>query len=151
MTLALIGSSVSCTGDQRDGESHICTLIGCLSGLTVSFDGRFDPKLTYLFEISEIKPTSEMVPMAGCTLTSPVEGGHQLRCASTGEYVVEDLARFPSDRDIQKIVVNVSASEGPGAPVQIGTQTFEPVYTSTEINGPGCGVCRRATANVTIP
>jgi hypothetical protein len=150
-TVALVLAAVC--GCGIEGEHHspmFCTLIGCLNGLTVGFDGNFDPQVTYLFDISEVISPSETAPMASCTRAMPSNDVLQINCTTTREVTSDgDSVRFPNDVNVHKIVVTVSKVDG--ATVPLGSQTLEPVVTSAEINGPGCGVCTSARAGVTIP
>ena len=128
-------------------RGHVCTLIGCRDGLTISLDGRFDVGTTYQVVVDSLPTPPESVPLLSCTL-SPSDGGQELSCGPAGlgvQHIEIGRATFISDTTLRRVQITISSG---GAPV---TQTFDVAYTSSEINGPGCGVCIQAAIHVTIP
>ena len=93
----------------------------------------------------------------GCTLAACLGGvqitldGHFdarriILCSSDDTYADFEEGIRIQDTTIQKLLVTVSANG-----TLLGEQTLEPVYTSSEINGLGCGVCTNAEVHLTIP
>ncbi len=139
-------------------EGRVCTLIGCYSELTIQFHGgNFvdggvpgdggAPAETLDINI-ETQEGQDFLPLMTCSFATALShsGGHELRCTSSRTHREDFEATHIEDTSLRTIRVTVSA-----AGRQISQETFSLMWTSREVNGPGCGVCTQATAMVTLP
>jgi hypothetical protein len=127
--------------------SQRCTAIGCEEGLTIEFRVDADggvPATGDLDIAIEIEELQQFVPIMTCVMT--VAGTRQLLCASTYDHRTGYSNVIIRDNRLERVRVTVS-----GAGTQISQQTFTLEYTSSEINGEGCGVCTRAGVVVEVP
>jgi hypothetical protein len=126
--------AVASTAAACDGQSD-CGNVGCLTGLNLSFDG-LDASLTYQIVVAVTKPADGIVGIAECMLV-PVAGASQrLYCSSGASHSETGNLLNIRDTSLQQIQVTVSTNG-----TQVVQQTIDVTYTSSEINGPGCGVC----------
>jgi hypothetical protein len=123
-----------------------CGLVGCARGLSITFDANFSQAATYDVVVSVVTATPETVPIVTCTLVASGGDGAQLLCASQEAHSELSNTLRIDDTTLSKILVSVSMGGN-----TVAEQTFEPVYNTGEINGPGCGTCTSATVQMTIP
>lgn len=123
-----------------------CTAIGCESGLTVQFlvdaDGGVPPMGDLDITI-ENQVDQAFQPLMTCTMT--VHGTMQLLCDSTRAHRITPQGIVFSDTSLRRLRVTVSVDS-----TQIYQQSFTADYTSSEINGAGCGTCTQATIQVRL-
>jgi hypothetical protein len=126
---------------------HTCTLVGCLDGLNIQLDGKFETGKAYQLDISTITTTPEIVPFMRCSVARLTENNWDLRCNSAFPHseVLGNRIQIRTT-EFTKLKVVVSSSG-----MTLGEQTLDAGYTSKEINGPGCGVCTSALVSVTVP
>jgi hypothetical protein len=133
-------------GSSGCESSHACSLVGCLDGVIVSFTG-LGAHPSYDITITPVTTTPDVVPLATCTIDASDAGARQLTCTSSFETHDEfGLSVRIQDSTLQAIQISVSSD---GTPV--AQQTFDVSYQSSEINGPGCGVCTQASVSMTVP
>lgn len=126
--------------------SHVCATVGCLYGVTVSFTG-LGAHPSYDITIASVTPPPDVVPISTCTLDVTDGGSRQLACTSSSETVdVSGTTVRIQDNTLDSLQITVSSG---GA--QVAQQTFDVTYQSSEINGPGCGVCTTASLVMTVP
>jgi hypothetical protein len=116
-----------------------CADIGCLEAVTVSLDRPLAGSGAY-----EVDVTADGTPMK-CTTTLP--GGRSTTCSDSRVHPFVDatgLVGMAVDGRIRSLRVTVLRD---GA--QVADGTFQPVYEGVEVNGPGCGTCALATAELT--
>ena len=82
------------------------------------------------------KPADGIVPIANCLLVPEASGYSRLYCSSGGRHSEIGNTLNIEDTSLQQIQVTVSTNGS-----QVLQQTIDVAYTSSEINGPGCGVC----------
>ncbi|HZL19511.1 MAG TPA: hypothetical protein VFG23_17380 [Polyangia bacterium] len=123
-----------------------CGLVGCAQGLSITFDANFNQAATYDVVVSVVTATPETVPIATCTLVASDGGGAQLLCGSQEAHSEQSNTLRIEDTTLAKVLVSVSLGGN-----TVAEQTFEPAYTTAEINGPGCGTCTSASIQMTIP
>jgi hypothetical protein len=118
-----------------------------MDGLLISIHGgRTDAgSVTYEIEVAELTPTPEKVPLMTCSFT-PAADSPELHCSSVLSHAEFGDVIQIRDAQLKNVVVTISRD---GA--KLAEQNFQPVYTSREINGEGCGVCTNASATVNIP
>jgi hypothetical protein len=127
---------VAATAAACDGAAgQTCTLVGCRTGLNLAFDG-LDATVTYQIVVAVTAPADGVVPIASCVLMPDAGGSSRLYCSSGESHSEAGNLLNIEDTSLQQIQVTVSTS---GA--QVLQQTVDVTYTSSEINGPGCGVC----------
>lgn len=124
-----------------DGQS--CTTRACNEGLTISFAG-LSSATTYQIVVSNVTNTPESIPIATCTLAPDANGTPELSCNSSEVHTDVGSYLRIEDSTFQEIQVDISAD---GETVL--QQSYPVTYQSTEINGPGCGVCTQASITVT--
>lgn len=127
-------------------KEHACTLLGCLQGLSIYLDGKFDVGTAYSIDVALVTPAGAASIMTCSLAPSDAGGGGQVVCDS--QYQHSDFGRVIviNDTTLKKVQVTVSAGG-----VQLGQQTFPVTYAAVEINGPGCGTCTMAAIHVTTP
>jgi hypothetical protein len=135
IVLALLTAVAGC-------ENHLCTLIGCTDGLAITLDGTFDVGKVFQIDLAEITPTPEVVPFMTCSFapSAPGTAGQQLLCQSAVSH--SELVNIIQIRDYEPKKLSIKISS---AGALVSEQTFEPVFTTKEINGPGCGTCRQSS------
>lgn len=145
IVLAVLLAVAFLVGNGGCGE-HACGLVGCLNGLTVTFSGNYEAGATYTAVVNRVASVPETVPLATCQIEPSPEGGHRAVCTSaTVHSEIANSTRIEQN-DLTNLRVAVSRDG-----TQLGEQTFQPAYSSREINGPGCGVCTSASVSVEIP
>jgi hypothetical protein len=127
-------------------DSRGCTAIGCYQGLSITFGGNFTQSATYDVVVSVVTTTPETVPIATCTLVASDGGAAHLLCESQELHLEQSNTLRFDDTTLTKVLVSVSMGG-----TTVAEQTFEPAYTTREINGPGCGTCTSAAIQMTIP
>jgi hypothetical protein len=134
------------------GLPHSCTEIGCAHGLDIVFDGPPLAAGTRLqIQIDIVGQLPEPSPIIYCELSSSGGGNggpEQLLCNSYLR-ISESGTRTLKTGDVLLPMVMVTiSSDG----TELSQQTFTPVYTRTEPNGPDCGpVCMSSTIHVALP
>ncbi len=128
------------------GCGYSCTAIGCLDGLTISFDGTPDPTATLQIDISQVTATPEVVLAMTCSLSPNAAGGHTLLCSSPRSHSEFGNMVVIHDYSLKHLLVTVSSGG-----TKLGEQTFDPTFASEEINGDGCGICTHASIRVMLP
>jgi len=128
------------------GCGHSCTGVGCPDGLSIFLDGTPDPTAPRRIEVSEVTATPEVVLVMTCSLSTNSVGGPDLLCSSARQHSEHGNIIVIRDYDLKHLVVTVSSGG-----TKLGEQTFDPTFTSEEINGPGCGVCSDASIRVMLP
>ena len=126
-------------------SSRVCSLIGCLDGVTVTFTG-LGAHSSYDIVIAPVPATTDGAPLATCTLETSDAGVRRLTCASSETHIEFDTSVRIEDDTLHTIQITVSSG---GA--QVAQQTFDVTYQSSEINGPGCGVCTTASVMMVVP
>ena len=127
-------------------DSHGCTTQGCPQGLSITFEGNFTAGATYDVVVSVVTATPETVPIATCTLVASDGGAAQLLCGSMEAHSEQPNILRIEDTTLSKVLVSVSMGG-----TTVAEQTFEPAYTTREINGAGCGTCTSAAIQMMIP
>ena len=126
--------------------SQSCSAIACFDGLNVSFVGSFEPGTTYDITLSVLTPTPEVVPIMHCSYSDPAGGGSGLLCSSASPFTASGAQLSIKDDTIKNLRVTMAAD---GAVV--GQQDYQVAFTSSELNGAGCGVCTNANVTVDFP
>jgi hypothetical protein len=139
-----------------------CTLIGWTEGLAVTIrpDAPRFAEGVYRVEVvadgeaimAEVSVEGEV---AQCS-EPPGYACHVERAVTDGRTLRLDLWMDPGAD--AELALSYAGGGGPAVAVVrvlrdgvvIGEETFEPQYTREEINGPGCGVATRATAEMVI-
>jgi hypothetical protein len=127
--------------------SRTCSGIACLEGLVVHLDGDFEPGDTFDVALLEDGAAGSAQFMT-CSLSIPASGpsAAQVSCSSPVEHSeLGTMIQIRGDH-IASLIVVVSSSG-----TELGRQSFQPEYTTREINGPGCGTCTSAAVHVTMP
>jgi hypothetical protein len=145
MLLALF---LACTDGDDSPRSDACTEIGCIEGLSVSFDPPLMGKGTYTFDVT-VDGT-----LHSCAATIPLEGSSTV--CGTGNVVSIFLSGTeldPSQQSLPGLHV-----EGTPKSVQIQVHRdksvvadadLSPEYQIVQPNGPDCPpTCHSAAANV---
>jgi len=127
------------------GCGHACNAIGCLDGLVLAFDGLV-AGTTYQVTVSQVTATPETIPVATCTAVVAANGSPQLSCSSERPHTESSNTLQFHDTELTKLVITVSSNG-----MTLVNQAADVSYTSSEINGPGCGVCTQASVSVTVP
>jgi hypothetical protein len=128
------------------GCKTACGDVGCLGGLNISFVGWFDLGKTYDITLSVLTATPEVVPIVHCSYSDPAGGGAGLLCSSASRFTASGTQLSIEDDTIKNLRVNISAD---GAVV--GQQDYQVAFSSSEINGDGCGTCTSASLTVDFP
>jgi hypothetical protein len=127
IVLALVTAVAGCE------ISHMCTAIGSTEGLAITLDGTFDAGKVFQINLAEITPTPEVVPFMTCSFapSAPWTAGQQLLCQSVVSH--SELVNIIQigDYEPKKLPIKISS-----AGALVSEQTFEPVFTTREINGP---------------
>jgi len=127
MILASVGGLTSC-GVVSPDKVTVCTLIGCVSGLTVHLSSR--PAGTYRVEVFAESPGQQPAYMYECTVVA--------NCAQ--DILFQDLI---ADRPIVRVTTTTGSRT---------TELPQVNYTVTYPNGERCGpTCRHATVTVEVP
>ena len=132
LAVLVLASTAAGCGSQS-GQS--CGLVGCRTGITLSFEG-LDASATYQIVVAVTKPADGIVPIANCMLVPEAGGSPRLYCSSGESHWEGGNLLNIEDTSLQQIQVTVSTNG-----TQVVQQTVDVAYTSSEINGPGCGVC----------
>jgi hypothetical protein len=125
-------------------SNHACTLIGCLDGVVVSFNG-LDAHASYEIDVSAVS-TAEVASIMTCTVAATDAGSQQLACTSSEAHSEFGTSVQIRDSTLGKLQITVSSGG-----TQVAQQTFDVTYQSREINGSGCGVCTSASVTMTVP
>ena len=128
------------------GCGQACSAIACLDGLNISFAGWFELGKTYDITLSVLTATPEVVPIVHCSYSDPAGGGPGLLCSSASQFTASGNQLSIKDDTIKNLRVTISAD---GAVV--GQQDYQVAFTSSEINGAGCGICTNASVTVDFP
>jgi hypothetical protein len=124
-----------------------CGLVGLPpEGLSITFEGNFSSAATFDIVVSVVTATPETVPIARCTLVASDGGSVQLSCSSQEAHSESSNTLRIEDNSLPKVLVTVSTGGN-----TVAEQTFEPVYRTREVNGPGCGTSTSAAIQLTIP
>jgi len=126
-----------------------CNDIGCLAGVSVYLDGDFEPGVS--FDVALIEDgAAGSAPFLTCTVSVAASGANptpQTSCSSSTVAHTELGSMILVRRDdVANLTVVVSS-----AGTELGRQSFQPAYTTTEPGGPGCGKCTAAAVHVTVP
>jgi len=140
-----LGYLISMPSCDVPGESTACTLIGCDDGLTLRFAGNLDRSKPYRIAINTITATPEEVPVMTCELT-PNGEAHLITCKSVTPHTEDFDSVTIKDNGLSKLHVVVTK-----AGAMISESTLQPLYSTKEINGEGCGKCTQASAQISIP
>jgi hypothetical protein len=140
LSLLLAATAAGCDG------SHTCTLIGCLDGVAISFEG-LNLGTTYDIAIADLNMMAHAaVPIMTCTAAATDAGYQTLSCSSSEAHSEIGTTVHIRDTTLSAVEVTVSSNG-----VQLSDRSFDVNYTSKEINGPGCGVCTSASVTMTVP
>lgn len=144
----------SSSGISSGGSGTACSGLGCVDGLTLSFNPstRWKPG-KYVFVINADDRTQYCegsLPLSKCT------NGLTLVCKGNAAMIGESGCALPAEQhgfaDIRflsgpsKVTIRI-VRDG----LAIVDEALAPVYQTTQPNGPACGpVCRQAQATLTI-
>src|SRR3954471_18682506 len=129
--LVMASTAAACDGVSEKS----CGAVACRTGISLSFDG-LDASATYQIVVAVTAPADGVVPIANCMLAPDAGGSARLSCSSGERHSEDGKLLNIEDTSLQQIQVTVSTNG-----TQVLQQTIDVTYTSSEINGPGCGVC----------
>ncbi|MEZ4229086.1 MAG: hypothetical protein R3B89_07985 [Polyangiaceae bacterium] len=167
--VALLPLAVACAsgnpspahpGNGSDGppnppmEGQICTEIGCVDGFRVDVKKDQWEAGEYSFHIEADGNVSDCT---GSLPLKPCESGSSISCTGSQGFTIAEVgcAMAPAQQAFGEIhfegapkQVTISISRDGSELIK---QVFEPVYTESQPNGPGCEpICHQASASVTI-
>jgi hypothetical protein len=132
------------------GCNHACGLEVCFDGLVITFDSSFVGPGTY--DISVVDVPLMFGPVASCTyapngfLTDAGTGwGWGLRCASQLSHTELDNMEMIHGFQPKAIQITVRSNG-----VVVAQKAFSLTFTTTELNGPGCGTCTNARVTMSL-
>jgi hypothetical protein len=127
--LLLLPSVIAGLGCDTVGGEKGCTLIGCLNRVEIKTS---DPNGASL---SVISGTAKF---DGRTITVDCSSGSVFPCGGGFSFDIDVDARGSVELDIRDDAGRTYRG------------TVEPTFTETEPNGPGCGICVKGVASVTL-
>ncbi len=136
-------------------DGKICTEIGCVDGFRVDFHKDHWEPGSYSFHIEadgEVSDCTGNLPLKACSSES------NLTCTGSKRFIIAEVgcAMAPEQQSFNEIhfegapkQVTISISHDGSELVK---QIFEPEYTDSQPNGPGCEpICHQASATMTLP
>jgi hypothetical protein len=141
LAVLMVASTVAACDGPGDGASNgqtgdlTCGAVGCSTGVNLSFDG-LDAGATYQIVVAVVEPVYGAVPIAECMLVPEPGASPRLYCSCGENHRESGNILNIEDTSLQQIQVTVSTNG-----TQVVQQTVDVAYTSSESNGPGCGVC----------
>ncbi len=118
---------------------HECTLIGCVSRLTLQVHGAGDAPGLY-----------GTVSVGGETFAIDCAGTSDPGVACDGNTLQIGLSGAKGGDEVTWSLTVPSQDTGMGGGSYVGSGTFTPEWTGTELNGEGCGVCWSASGAVEV-
>lgn len=144
----------SSSGGSNGGSSRVCTEIGCVDGLVISFGRGVEwAPGTYVFSIDAdgVEQTCKgMLPLPPCA------SGGALTCTGNVATIGESGCALPASQhgfaDIQlrsgpsKVTLRIERDG-----VVLADETLVPTYRTSQPNGPNCDpICRQASATIAL-
>jgi hypothetical protein len=127
-------------------SSGECATVGCQDGLTIDLGSGFTRGQTFELTVTDL--TATPVTIATCTYapSATADDTDMLSCASLRPHM--EIAPAIQIRQWQPTRIGVKVVSG-GATV--AEKDFDITFTSSEINGPGCGACAQASVILSLP